>query len=112
MTDPLTMRNLNVKPATLTGEQIHEYISRFDRKTSHLLGIFEKESGRLIGISAIYIDATAASFCSTSSSANPTRATKAPGRSRSTRYFGSSSRTWTFWLPAPPPSRPTIRSCA
>ncbi len=56
MTDPATMRNLNINATVLSDDQIRAYIGRFDRQTSHLLGIFEKDGGRLIGIRAIYID--------------------------------------------------------
>lgn len=62
MTDPATLRNLNAKPVVLTDAEIRAYIARFDRKTSHLLGIFEKDTGHLIGIRAIYIDPQHAEF--------------------------------------------------
>lgn len=62
MTDPATMRNLNAQPTVLTDTQIRDYIARFDRKTSHLLGIFDKQSGTLIGIRAVYIDPVRSEF--------------------------------------------------
>ncbi len=54
--DPVAARALNAKPVEMTMEQLHAYVERFDRSTSHLLGIFEKETGRLVGIRSIYID--------------------------------------------------------
>ena len=54
--DPTAASNLNAKPATATREQLRDYVQSFNRTTSHLLGIFEKETGRLIGIRAIYLN--------------------------------------------------------
>lgn len=56
LTDPQTARNLNARPAELSEEVVSRYVAAFDRTTSHLLGIFEKQTGKLIGIRAIYID--------------------------------------------------------
>jgi RimJ/RimL family protein N-acetyltransferase len=55
MNDPDTLRNLNAAPTDRSLQEIRAYIEGFDRKTSHLLGIFEKETGDLVGIRAIYI---------------------------------------------------------
>lgn len=56
LTDPQTARNLNARPEPMSDEVVRKYIASFNRTTSHLLGIFEKQTGRLIGIRAIYID--------------------------------------------------------
>jgi RimJ/RimL family protein N-acetyltransferase len=56
LNDPATMRNLNAPPTTMSRDQIKEYIESHDRVTGHLLGIFAKETGQLVGIRAIYID--------------------------------------------------------
>ena len=54
--EPTTARALNAAPLKLDVGMIRSYIATFDRKKSHLLGIFEKEGGTLVGIRAIYID--------------------------------------------------------
>src|SRR5690242_13531654 len=54
--EPSTLKALNATPIELDVAMIRSYIATFDRKKSHLLGIFEKDSGQLIGIRAIYID--------------------------------------------------------
>lgn len=56
LTDPATARMLNARPDQLSAEAIRAYIQRFDRTTTHLLGIFEKETARLIGVRAIYVN--------------------------------------------------------
>jgi hypothetical protein len=56
LTNPDAARNLNVRAEPMTEETVRNYIASFDRKRNHLLGIFEKETGRLIGIRAVYID--------------------------------------------------------
>lgn len=53
--DPQTARNLNVRPEALSEETLRNYVGTFDRANAHLLGIFEKEIDRLIGVRAIYI---------------------------------------------------------
>lgn len=54
--EPTTARALNAAPLKLDVVMIRSYIATFDRKKSHLLGIFEKTSGTLVGVRAIYID--------------------------------------------------------
>jgi RimJ/RimL family protein N-acetyltransferase len=56
LADPDTARQLNAQPARLTLEALRNYIASFNRATAHLLGVFEKDGGRLIGIRAIYIN--------------------------------------------------------
>lgn len=60
--DPAAARTLNMSPRELTMDQLRAYIDRFDRSTSHLLGIFEKETGRLVGIRSIYVNVDAKEF--------------------------------------------------
>jgi RimJ/RimL family protein N-acetyltransferase len=47
---------LNTTPRRMTQDDIRAYIARFDRKTSHLLGIFEKATGKIIGMRVVYIE--------------------------------------------------------
>ena len=54
--DPVAIRQLNARPVAMTMEQLTAYICRFDRVHSHLLGIFEKTTGRIVGIRSIYVD--------------------------------------------------------
>ena len=54
--EPSTLKALNAAPLKLDAAMIRSYIATFDRKKSHLLGIFEKGLGQLVGIRAIYID--------------------------------------------------------
>jgi hypothetical protein len=56
LTEPTTVRALNAAPLKLDIAMIRSYIATFDRKKSHLLGIFEKETATLLGIRALYID--------------------------------------------------------
>lgn len=56
MTDDVAVRNLNARPATVALDQIRDYIEKHDRTTSHILGMFEKETGRLVGVRVIYVD--------------------------------------------------------
>ncbi|MDZ4741258.1 MAG: GNAT family protein [Alphaproteobacteria bacterium] len=54
--DPATSRLLNAKPAEMTMENLRTYIARFDRSQSHLLGIFDKQTGLIVGIRSLYVD--------------------------------------------------------
>jgi RimJ/RimL family protein N-acetyltransferase len=54
--DPEAGRVLNMAPTEMSMDQLRAYIARFDRSTSHLLGIFDKQSGLLVGIRSLYID--------------------------------------------------------
>ncbi len=54
--DPVAARQLNSRPVEISMEQIHAYIARFNRVNAHLLGIFERETGRLVGIRSIYVN--------------------------------------------------------
>jgi hypothetical protein len=48
--DPNTARMLNAVPKKLTADDFKEYVRRFDRISSHLLGIFRREGGEMIGM--------------------------------------------------------------
>jgi len=54
--DPTAARMLNAPQRDVSTEEIRDYIAGFDGHASHLLGIFDKLDGKLIGIRAIYVD--------------------------------------------------------
>ena len=54
--DPQTARNLNARPEPMDEEPVRNYIASFNRTTTHLLGIFTKQTGGLIGIRAVHVD--------------------------------------------------------
>lgn len=56
LTDTDTARSLNARADKLSGEALEAYIAGFDADTSYLFGIFEKQTGRLVGVRAIYVD--------------------------------------------------------
>jgi RimJ/RimL family protein N-acetyltransferase len=56
LAEPVAQRMLNAKPQRLTIGDVRNYIASFDRVTSHILGIFEKDGGRLVGIRSLHVD--------------------------------------------------------
>lgn len=56
LADPIAQRMLNAKPHRLTIDQVRDYIASFDRIKSHILGIFEKSTGRVVGIRTVHVD--------------------------------------------------------
>lgn len=54
--DANAQRMLNAKPRRLTLPEVRAFIASFDRVKAHLLGIFEKDTGRIVGIRAVYIN--------------------------------------------------------
>lgn len=56
LADPATAAALNSVPRNLSVGERRQFISHIDNKSSYLLGIFEKLSGRLVGMWAIYVD--------------------------------------------------------
>lgn len=56
LTDPQAASMLNARPERLSADAARDHIAKFDRVNAHLLGIFEKAGGTLIGIRAVYID--------------------------------------------------------
>ena len=62
MTDGGTARMLNARPRAATPDEIRKYVASFDGRNSHLLGIFEKDGGSLVGIWAVSINWTLKEF--------------------------------------------------
>jgi RimJ/RimL family protein N-acetyltransferase len=56
LADPRAQLNLNAKPRRMTMGELTAYIAAFDCITSHLMGIFERNSGQLVGIRVAYVD--------------------------------------------------------
>lgn len=54
--DPEAGRVLNMQPTEMSMDQLRAYIARFDRSTSHLFGIFDKQTGLIVGIRSLYVD--------------------------------------------------------
>lgn len=54
--DPEVMQTLNAPPRQLNRADIQRYVARFNNKTSFHIGVFDKASGRKIGIYSIYVD--------------------------------------------------------
>jgi len=54
--DPEVMASLNLPPRQLTHEQMVGYVKRFDNRTRFGLGVFTRDTGRLIGFYAVYCD--------------------------------------------------------
>lgn len=52
--DEEIMTGVNSAPATMTIDDIHKYIDRFNNKTSFHFGVFLKGTGRLIGFYSCY----------------------------------------------------------
>lgn len=56
LADPAKTRTLNAKPMTLSVEDIRRYLAGFDHIKAHILGIFDRASGRMIGFWEVYVD--------------------------------------------------------
>jgi RimJ/RimL family protein N-acetyltransferase len=56
LADPAKTRTLNAKPLTLSVDDIRNYLANFDRVKAHILGIFERGSGVMIGFWEVYVD--------------------------------------------------------
>lgn len=54
--DADTAAMLNVAPTRLTPDDFRDYVTRFDRTNAHALGIFRRDSGKLVGLWAVYVD--------------------------------------------------------
>jgi RimJ/RimL family protein N-acetyltransferase len=54
--DPTAIQMLNAKPQQLTLDALRGIIRSFDSKTRYLLGIFDTETGELVGIRAHYVN--------------------------------------------------------
>jgi len=60
--DPQAARMLNAAPRKATLKELRSYISSFDRRARHILGIFEKSTGGMIGVRTVEIDQLRRSF--------------------------------------------------
>jgi RimJ/RimL family protein N-acetyltransferase len=60
--DADTARQLNASPRQMTMAELRTYIAHFDRVTGHLLGIFERTGGPIVGIRVVYVDYTRREF--------------------------------------------------
>jgi RimJ/RimL family protein N-acetyltransferase len=56
LSDTETARMLNARPQEMSADDVRKYIASFNRTSAHLLGIFEKTTGRLVGIRAVYVN--------------------------------------------------------
>ena len=56
MADPAIARALNAPARALSLDDVRKYIASHDRISGHLLGVFRKQDGALIGIWSVYID--------------------------------------------------------
>jgi len=56
LADPLTAHMLNAMPKALSLEERTAYVRSFDSRACHLLGIFEKARGEMVGFWSIYVD--------------------------------------------------------
>lgn len=60
--DPETALALNATPRTLDVAARQKYIASFDRKVGHLIGIWQKKGGSLVGFWAVYVDEASKEF--------------------------------------------------
>lgn len=56
MNDPATMRMLNAVPQQLTPDDYVRYVRAHNRTTQHLLGIYRRTDGQLVGLWSVYVD--------------------------------------------------------
>ncbi len=56
LADPEKTRMLNAKPMTLSVDDLQKYLANFDQAKAHCLGIFDRESGEMLGFWEVYID--------------------------------------------------------
>jgi RimJ/RimL family protein N-acetyltransferase len=56
LADPIKARMINAVPRAMTLGQMRDYISDHDRIRGHLLGVFDKATGALLGLWAVHID--------------------------------------------------------
>jgi Acetyltransferase (GNAT) domain len=56
LADPANTRMLNAKPMSLQVSDIRAYLTNFDQLSSHVLGIFERTSGAMVGFWEVYVD--------------------------------------------------------
>lgn len=56
LADPETARALNAKPRAIGMDELRAYIASFNRVNGHLLGIFDRKTGAIVGFWEVYID--------------------------------------------------------
>lgn len=56
MANPETAKALNAPARALSLDDLRKYIAGHDRITGHLLGIFDKRNGKLVGLWSVYVD--------------------------------------------------------
>ena len=56
MSDPDVARALNAPARAISMDELHRYIAQHDRVTGHLLGVYRKQDGALIGLWSVYVD--------------------------------------------------------
>lgn len=54
--DPRAQTNLNTIGQRMKPDELRRYVRGFDRVNAHIFGIFDKESGKLLGIRSAYIN--------------------------------------------------------
>lgn len=54
--EPTAIQMLNARRQTMSVEALRAIIKGFDSKARYLFGIFDKASGELVGIRAVYVD--------------------------------------------------------
>jgi hypothetical protein len=62
LTDPNTARMLNAVPKKFTADDFKKYVRAFDRINNHLLGIFRRDGGQLVGLWSNFINWEASEF--------------------------------------------------
>jgi RimJ/RimL family protein N-acetyltransferase len=62
MSDPQAIYQMNLSPRSWTKDKVLQYIRQFDQRLNLLIGIFEKQSWKHIGVLTINIDRDANTF--------------------------------------------------
>ena len=56
MADPAIAKALNAPVRALSMDDLRKYIAQHDRVDGHLLGVFKRSTGELIGLWSVYVD--------------------------------------------------------
>src|SRR6267378_4216155 len=56
LADPAKARMINAPVRALDVEALHKYVHDHDRIAGHVLGIFTKTAGEMVGFWAVYVD--------------------------------------------------------
>ncbi|MFM9864025.1 MAG: GNAT family N-acetyltransferase [Micropepsaceae bacterium] len=62
LADPEKTRMLNARPITLSVADLHKYLANFDQVKAHCLGIFDRDTGQMLGFWEVYVDWTHREF--------------------------------------------------